>query len=611
MKLLKSAPPALLALIFALLLSVPALALEDELPEEEPVSAVVNTLDELLDAIGLAENGDTIILQKEIIILENCIIGQEEKHITIIPADDFVGDIMLEVWTWEEQNVVLQNIILDGQSKSNLSAIQANFYNAPNDKGTIHLKNIQVRNFISDHSNIYLKDISAIIDDCQFLDNTARRTAGVEIASNSTAKISDCVFSGNTSLGSGGALQCQGQVQIESTTITQNKAVNSDTAVMGGGIHIGQQAYCEIKGCHISDNTAHLGGGIANLGNAVVIDTVLCKNQGLNGASDIQTFSSEQFSVTYSDGMKSIYSENDPIGFYLDDMDNRFDPESNAVFLGESLARDITMTRYGAKFVFASDLPQEPPEEAESPNERDTPVEPPTETDPLEPTMPDTDELPEADKSDEDATVPATPSVPSTPSTPPTTSKPSRPNVQEPPVIQPEEPPKLELSCGGAILDTAIPLTLLGYEDGQLHENDLVTRAQIAVLLYRSLTENSKSYIADTCAFADVANGAWYYDAVAVLSSAGVIIGCDGLFRPNDALTFGEFLTILTRFVEPKETPMPDSLPYREHWAYASIVTAIACGWIDNAAKIDPNRTLTRGEAVGIVNSIFEGLQVD
>lgn len=615
MKLLKSVPSLLLILMLALLLSVPALALEDELPEEQdtiPAPATVCTLDELLTAIESAENGDTIILQNKIGITENCIIGQEGKHITIIPASDFDGDTMFQIWPFEEQNIVLQNVALDGQNKSALSAIEANFYGAPNSKGDIHLTNIQVENFISSHSNIYLNGISTIIDACQFVNNTAQRTAGVEISANATGKISDCLFSENSSLGNGGALLCAGQVQIERTIITQNQAVNPDSVRMGGGIHIAQQAFCEILDCEITNNIADLGGGISAFGEAAIIDTVLCENHGLNGANDVMTFSSAQFSVTYSDKMKSVYSENDPIGFYLDNMDNRFNPESNAIFLGESLAGDISMNQYGARFIFASDLPQNPPEESANPSEQEPPIESPTE--PQEPNTPDSGEPLEHD-------------TPST-SEPPVTSSESTENViipsppviypvsvtSKPPVIQKEEPPmqekptKQELSRGGVTLDTTNPLLLLGYGDGQLHENDPITRAQIVVLLYRSLTDDSKSSIADISCFADVANGAWYYDAVTVLASAGIINGCDGLFAPDDTLTLGQLITILTRFVEPKEAHMPDGLPYTEHWSYGNIVIAVAYGWVDNAEEIEPDRSITRGEAVKFANLIFEKL---
>lgn len=608
MKLLKSIPSLLLPLMFALLLSAPALALEDELPEES-APATVCSLDELIDAIESVKDGDTIALQGQIAITENCVIGQEEKRITLIPVDNFNGSTMFQIWPYEEQAIVLQNIVLDGQSKSNLSALEVNFYSVPHSKGTISLTGVQVKNFISDHSNIYINGISAVADDCHFFDNTAQRTAGIEIASNATANISNCLFRGNSSLGNGGALLCGGQAQISSTVITQNQAVNSDSARMGGGIYVDQQGYCEIVDCQINDNTAHLGGGIANWGHVLIMDTVLCKNQGLNGASDIMTFSNEDFTVSYSTGIGKIYSEGNPIGFYLDDMDNRFSPDTNTVFLGESLTEDISMNQYGAKFIFASDIPSVPPEESENPGEQTPPTEPPTT--PQEPNTPDINEPPVSpvipeqpeipvipNESNEDVTIPFTP------------VKPSRPMIGKPPVIQQEEPPteeasKLKLSHGGATLDTTIPLALLGYGDGQLHENDPITRAQIVVLLYRSLISDSKSAVSDTSPFADIANGTWYYDAVTVLSAAGIINGCDGLFRPNDTLTYGQLIAILTRFVDPKEAPVPDGLPYTGHWAYSNIVTAIAYGWIDNAKEIDPDRPITRGEAVRLVNLIF------
>lgn len=379
MKRLKSVPSLLLLLLVVVLLSTPALALESEsLEGQSPIPVTVCTLDELLTAIESAEDGDTIALQGQIVVTENCVIGQEERRITIIPADDFNGNNMFQIWPFEGQTIVLQNIVLDGQDKSDLLALEVNFYSAPNSKGTISLTGIQVKNFISSHSNIYINDISADISDCQFHNNTAQRAAGIEIASNATVNVANCAFSDNSSLGNGGALLCEGQAQIDNTLITQNQAVNPDSARMGGGIYIGQQGYCEIKNCQISDNTAHLGGGIANWGHVSIMDTVLCKNQGLNGASDIMTFLSENFTVSYSTEIGEIYSESNPIGFYLDDMDNRFNPDNNAVFLGESLTGDISMNQYGAKFIFASDLPQAPPEESENPGEQTPPTEPPT-----------------------------------------------------------------------------------------------------------------------------------------------------------------------------------------------------------------------------------------
>lgn len=97
--------------------------------------------------------------------------------------------------------------------------------------------------------------------------------------------------------------------------------------------------------------------------------------------------------------------------------------------------------------------------------------------------------------------------------------------------------------------------------------------------------------------------------AVNSLASVGVIGGHNGLFHPDDTLTIGQLITLLTRFLEAKETAMPNGITYQSHWAYENIMTAVACGWIENAAAVDPNRPITRGEAIELINSIFEKCQ--
>ena len=199
-----------------------------------------------------------------------------------------------------------------------------------------------------------------------------------------------------------------------------------------------------------------------------------------------------------------------------------------------------------------------------------------------------------------------TPTQPSRPQTSP--SRPSRPVHEDtPPVMQPEETPSLILTSGSATLDTGKPLMLYGYGNGDLGVNDPITRAQIAELLYRSLTEKSKIDLSNgNSTFADVTAGSWYYDSVTALASAGVIQGYNGLYHPNDPLTLGQLITLLTRFVEEKEAAMPDSIPYVKHWAYQHIMTAVAYDWIEDAMEIDPDRPVTRGETVEWINSIFE-----
>ena len=125
------------------------------------------------------------------------------------------------------------------------------------------------------------------------------------------------------------------------------------------------------------------------------------------------------------------------------------------------------------------------------------------------------------------------------------------------------------------------------------------------MLLYRSLTDSSKAALTGAVSvFSDVANDSWYHDAVSAFASVGVLNGCNGLFCPNDNLTYGQFLAVLTRFVDAKTVPMPN-VAYSEHWAYRNIMTAVAYGWIQDAASVQPDRIITRSEVVALVNQIF------
>lgn len=254
----------------------------------------------------------------------------------------------------------------------------------------------------------------------------------------------------------------------------------------------------------------------------------------------------------------SVYTENQPVGFYKDYMGSRFDASTNAVFIGEVIECEIDSPDFGAKFVFASDLPKE----SEQP------------------------EIPEE--------------------TPPAPTRPSHSgHHHSTPSVTPQKDETVKLCAGNAELDPDKPFALAGYGDGQLHENDPITRAQFAVLLYRSLTDSSKAALTGAVSvFSDVANDSWYHDAVSAFASVGVLNGCNGLFCPNDNLTYGQFLAVLTRFVDAKTVPMPN-VAYSEHWAYRNIMTAVAYGWIQDAASVQPDRIITRSEVVALVNQIF------
>ena len=89
----------------------------------------------------------------------------------------------------------------------------------------------------------------------------------------------------------------------------------------------------------------------------------------------------------------------------------------------------------------------------------------------------------------------------------------------------------------------------MGYMEGaggRFSAGTALSRAQLAAILYRAAgsprTEGGS-------AFADVAPGLWYSDAVAWAAARGVVTGGDdGLFRPDRAVTREQLAVMLFRF---------------------------------------------------------------
>ncbi len=77
--------------------------------------------------------------------------------------------------------------------------------------------------------------------------------------------------------------------------------------------------------------------------------------------------------------------------------------------------------------------------------------------------------------------------------------------------------------------------------------------------------------------FADVPAGSWYYDAVLGMSAAGVLSGYpDGTFRPDRAISGGEFVAVTARLAGLKPAAGQCS-----HWAAGLAQAALERGWYD------------------------------
>ena len=150
---------------------------------------------------------------------------------------------------------------------------------------------------------------------------------------------------------------------------------------------------------------------------------------------------------------------------------------------------------------------------------------------------------------------------------------------------------------------------IIGRDDGLVHPEATITRAEVATIFFRLLTDEARAeYLTETSPFHDVAPDAWYATAVATMEAMGIVEGrAPAVFDPEAPITRGEFAAIAARF---------DSAPYDGadrftdiggHWAAEYINQAAVKGWVEGQpdGSFAPDRSISRAEAMTLVNRVL------
>ena len=152
---------------------------------------------------------------------------------------------------------------------------------------------------------------------------------------------------------------------------------------------------------------------------------------------------------------------------------------------------------------------------------------------------------------------------------------------------------------------------IIGYEDGTVKPNNNITRAEVATIFFRLLSDDSRAeFWSQTNSYSDVALTNWFNNAVSTLSNAGVITGYpDDTFKPNASITRAEFAAIAARFSDAEATSTCSftDVP-ADHWAASSIALAEELGWITGYedGTFHPDQAITRAEAMTLINRVLE-----
>ncbi|MBR4897091.1 MAG: S-layer homology domain-containing protein [Clostridia bacterium] len=150
---------------------------------------------------------------------------------------------------------------------------------------------------------------------------------------------------------------------------------------------------------------------------------------------------------------------------------------------------------------------------------------------------------------------------------------------------------------------------IIGYPDGTVRPSRSITRAEVATIFFRLLTDDARDrYWSQTNSYTDVIPEAWYNNAISTLSNMGIINGYeDGTFRPDNPITRAELTKIAVSFFgsagnnfkSSSFTDVADGAWYSRFIAAAEDL-GLVYGYGDGTFL--PDNLITRAEAFAIVN---------
>ena len=153
---------------------------------------------------------------------------------------------------------------------------------------------------------------------------------------------------------------------------------------------------------------------------------------------------------------------------------------------------------------------------------------------------------------------------------------------------------------------------IIGYPDRTVRPSGNITRAEVATIFFRLLTDESRKELwCTTNDFSDVSSDQWFNNAVSTLANAGILSGyADGTFKPGNNITRAELATIVARFLE-NQVSAGVNVNLNDisgHWAEGFIIevaeNGIITGYPDGTFK--PDQAITRAETVTMINRLLE-----
>ncbi len=542
-----------LLVLLLLMGAVPVAHAQEIIPE-------VSTLEELQEAIRVAEPGGTIEIVQTIIVDQPATIGIQDKPLTI-HADPYNVPVFFSIegkWEYDTDIVGLFDLTLDseGNPRDHLISISTGHSIYMND---LNFKNI---NSNMNGSAIYIGQGECYISAGSF-ENCSSPTGGAIYASAGThLELSGCSFTNNLATWDGGAVYSEGNTVMRESVFTGNFAVNGSGGAFAG-------ADLQADDCTITGNTALYGGGLSIEGTATLQNCKIYGNSGTFAGDDL----SAQGEVSiYATDYTTLFSEEmaelgvNACGWFNDLEDNRYSPDTSETPLDstEQLTNPVLKFAMYEKSIVPDPEPEPEPEPTPEPD-------------------------PEPEKPEKVIIIERV------------IEKEVEPEKEK------DDPSEVQnIICGEIELEGQAAEELISTIKRFIPTAEPITRGTTAAFIYGLMTEDSQiACIRGMEDFYDDLGNSPYKTAANALTAAGVLSGrSDGLFAPGDILTYGQLLTVMTHFASPPENFVPFTSE-QSHWASEAFQIAVEVGWFPDL-PVNLDAPATYGAFIDLLSRVFE-----
>ncbi len=136
-----------------------------------------------------------------------------------------------------------------------------------------------------------------------------------------------------------------------------------------------------------------------------------------------------------------------------------------------------------------------------------------------------------------------------------------------------------------------------GYEDGELHLERTLTRAEFAKIFCDAfLADKTKAEVDVKVDFPDMSDAHWAYEYVEKAVKAGIISGFDdGTFRPDDTVTYEQAVKMIVRYLQGYDMAYP----------HGYVSSAVESGITDGVTALIGDK-ITRGDVVYLVDNAMK-----